>query len=169
MGVDGRTEDGQSIIEFVLLLPLIMGITILMIRMNGAIQVSIVNQKYARLQSIFNTHNSPFYPAQSGGYLKHRVSGMHHLTLGVAEDEIQGTQRPKAVEVTVARNRQLASQDARAKVKVRTTVSLCSFSHTLANGRDFYDAEALSGFDKQSNGKADPADVFRYCNSGDVQ
>ncbi len=44
-------ESGQSVLEFLLLIPLIVALTVLLVKMNAVIQVSIVNQQYARAQA----------------------------------------------------------------------------------------------------------------------
>ena len=53
-------EDGQSIVEFLVSLPLLVGLAVVLIRVNSAIQMSIVNQQYARAQTLNLTYNSPF-------------------------------------------------------------------------------------------------------------
>lgn len=178
MAVDVRAEDGQSIVEFVLLLPLMVGITILMVRMNGAIQVSINNQKYARMQTHFLAFNSPYYPQSN-----RRAEGMRRLTVGIGENALGegGRARPKAVEVFVGRKRSVAADasDApqsepakRAHVRIRTTVSLCSYSHDLKDGKKTYDADNLVAVDvaaNQSGETTNAGTIYDYCNGGGIQ
>lgn len=172
-------EEGQSIIEFMLLLPLMIGLTVMMIRINSAVNVSIVNQKYSRLASHFLTFNSPYFPATGSGSSEknQRRPGMHRLTTGIADNVIgAGSRRPKAVEVFVARNRTLASSasnaagsepDSRANVRVRTTVTLCGFSHTLSDGKPHYESESLAKLGVGTSANA--GDIFRYCSGAGRQ
>jgi hypothetical protein len=173
-------EEGQSIFEFVILFPLLLGMTALLIRMNSVIQVSIVNQKYARLQTHFLTFNSPYFPSRATGTAgDNRVTGMHHLTVGVGDEAIgPGADRPRAVEVFVGRSPAAVAgaSDAansepplRAKVRVRTTVSLCSFSHTLSGGASFSEADRLRALDVQGASRGDAASIFNFCNWGEIQ
>lgn len=136
-----KSESGQSLIEFMFMLPLMLGLTVLLVRITTAIQVSIVNQKYSRMQVHALARNSPYYPSQRirNGLLD---SGTNRLTVGVSDDSTSGSGfvRPKATEILVARSRALASggsQDSgsvtsRADVRVRSTVTLCSSTHALS-------------------------------------
>ncbi|MEO5970142.1 MAG: hypothetical protein ABIQ95_09460, partial [Bdellovibrionia bacterium] len=53
-------NEGQSVIEFIFMLPLLIGMSTLLVNINTAIQMGIVNQQYARFQTLFLTFNSPF-------------------------------------------------------------------------------------------------------------
>ncbi len=173
MAVEVRSEEGQSIIEFLLLLPLMIGITIMMLRTNMAIQVSIGNQKYSRMQAHHLTFNSPYFPQTSASSQNQRAPGMHRLVVGVGEDAISnGKGRPKAVEVFVARSRSIASgssdqsgaePDSRANVRVRTTVALCSFSNRLGSGKPATDSKEWVKLDGSSNGNPDQGKIFKFC------
>ncbi|MBL7714789.1 MAG: hypothetical protein JNL01_04925 [Bdellovibrionales bacterium] len=137
MAVSG--EEGQSLVEFLLLVPLMVGISVLLVRMNTAIQVSLVNQKYARLQAHFLTMNSPYFP-RSDIRAKLVAANVNRQTVGVSDDKIDENSNtsPKATEIFVARSPAAAagaddsskSPTSRSRVRIRTTVTLCSASHS---------------------------------------
>jgi len=133
---------GQSLLEFLLLLPFLLGLTTLVIRANQAIQISIVNQQYARAQTHFITFNSPVYPDNRKGRRDDMVAaGYHAITLGVGEKAIgsgseDGDDIPEAPMQMVARSEQLAGGkpapqeevDRSGWVRVRNTITLCTGS-----------------------------------------
>jgi hypothetical protein len=51
-------EAGQSLLEFLLMFPMLLALVIVLIRVNTAIQISIVNQQYARAQTFVLTSNA---------------------------------------------------------------------------------------------------------------
>lgn len=53
---------GQGVVEFLFVLPVILLMSMFLVRTNTVIQMSIVNQKYARAQNLFLTYNSAEYP-----------------------------------------------------------------------------------------------------------
>jgi hypothetical protein len=55
-------EGGQSLIEFLFLLPLFGVVTAMVWKSTTAIQMSIVNQKYARMQALYSAYSNPNYP-----------------------------------------------------------------------------------------------------------
>jgi hypothetical protein len=59
-----KNTHGQSLIESILLFPILIGMTLFLIKSFQAIQASIVNQQYVRAQLIQKLFNSPFYPAE---------------------------------------------------------------------------------------------------------
>jgi hypothetical protein len=138
---------GQSLIEFLLLLPFLLAISILVIRANGAIQVSIVNQQYARAQAHFLTFNSPVYPdfGLSGTRQSDMAkNGINAITLGVSDKAIEGGEegqnQPEATMQMVARSASKAGPKPEAQqnseksgwVRVRNTITLCTGSHSFS-------------------------------------
>lgn len=144
-------EEGQSLVEFLLLVPLMVGISVLLVRMNTAIQVSLVNQKYSRLQAHFLTMNSPYFPRSD---IRSRLVqvGVNRQTVGVGDEKIEenSSAPPKATEIFVARSPAAAAgaddgskePTSRSRVRIRTTVTLCSMSHSYGG---FQSAQARSG------------------------
>ncbi len=143
-----RNESGQSVLEFVLMLPLLVGMAILMLRVNMAIQVSIANQKYSRAQTLFLAFNSAYFPQIDRWGLEQGAFPLNQLRLGVSEDKAptdeDATERfiPSAVTQIVARTKAKAGPDGNAQeepdkrglVRIRTTVTLCSQSHLISVG-----------------------------------
>jgi hypothetical protein len=150
-------SSGQSLLEFLLLLPFLLGLTILMIRANQAIQISIVNQQYARAQTHFITFNSPYYPDNRVGRRDEMIrNGVHAITLGVGEKSIGGDDEessdiPEAPMQMVARSEQKAGPKPAAQeesersgwVRIRNTITLCSGSLAFQSGGGFLDLKRI--------------------------
>ena len=131
-----RNEDGQSIIEFLLMLPLLAAISMMLIKVNTVIQVSIVNQQYARAQALSLTYHNSIYPRislQSTSVLS--PEEMSQMIMGVS-DNLSSDENffPEATTQSITRPGQPTGQDdpqelrprRRGNVRVRTTVSLCT-------------------------------------------
>lgn len=128
-------EDGQSIFEFLLMLPVLVGLTVILIRINSAIQVSIVNQRYARAHTLFLTFNHAFYP-RLGQKQKLANIASNQMVLGVSDNVApDGDEEyvPKASVQMIARNRRVQGSEApreepnlRTNVRIRNTVTLCT-------------------------------------------
>ena len=82
-------ESGQSLIEVLFLMPLVVVVVVLLYRSNAAIQMSIVNQKQLRGQALYVAMNSPTYPdlqmRRSGESSMERV-GYSAFVMGVTDD-----------------------------------------------------------------------------------
>ncbi len=137
-------ESGQSVLEFVFMLPILIGLVVVMVRSNTVIQMSIVNQKYTRAQALWLTFNSPHYPRlsfrQAGSPEDQFVQyGYNRMIIGMADQDVSET-GGKAVASTqvVARDAKLVGDGPsqtepldRAKVRVRTTVALCTQTNAI--------------------------------------
>jgi len=136
-------EEGQSVLEFLLMLPVMLGLVMLMLRVNSAIQVSIVDQQYARAQALFLTFGNPIFPQISQRWLNLDQKGYNQITMGVSDNltaSSGGTYVPEATTQNIARNRKVAAMGddspqtepnpdqggLRAFVRVRNTVTLCT-------------------------------------------
>lgn len=134
-------ESGQSIIEFMFLLPMLVGLAVLLVRVNTAIQISIVNQQYARQHVLFLTYSSPVYPRiriREDSFIER---GFNQMLIGVSENLApEGSYVPKASTKNIARKPKLGSNDVksepseRGEVRVRTTVSLCTQPNVINFG-----------------------------------
>lgn len=135
-----NSESGQSMIELLFLVPFCLGILFLMIRANSAVQTSIVNQQYARAQTLFLTYGSPVYP-RTGFQSVMTSGGFNQMVIGVADNLFDSDEdnfydqrvRPQAtVRTIVPRNKPRGSTEPqsepreRTDVRVRTTVTLCT-------------------------------------------
>lgn len=142
-----RDEEGQSVLEFLFMLPVMVGLVMLMVRMNQAIQVSIVNQQYARAQAHFLTFSSPIFPEIALRYAQLVGKNYNQMLMGVGDNIVPAdgsAYTPQATVQNVARNLAVAKQanndngiepdlgQGRAFVRVRTTVSLCTQINVVA-------------------------------------
>ncbi len=129
-------ESGQSLVEFLLIFPVLIGFIVVIVRINTAIQISIVDQQYARAQAWFITFNSPFYPpltdktgASTGG------GWFNQMVIGVSDNKApaNGQYTPQATVQLISRSLNVKGSDAnqeepdlRSKVRIRNTVTLCT-------------------------------------------
>jgi len=85
-----KNEEGQSLLEFLLVLPVLLGLVALMTRVNTAIQASLVYQQYARAQTTFLTFNSPVYPSLRLQASELNGKNYNQMTIGVSDNLITG-------------------------------------------------------------------------------
>lgn len=165
-------ERGQSVLEFVFMLPILIGLIVVMVRSNTAIQISIVNQKYARAQALWLAFNSPYFPRLSfrkaGGendqFIRH---GYNRMVIGMAEQPV-GDTGGKAIASTqvVVRggNTQGASGPSqtepidRSEIRIRTTVALCTQTNVVVTAQGIRPAEGDNIGEKS---------VFDFCRGND--
>src|SRR5262249_40646084 len=136
-------ERGQSILEFLLMLPLMVGLVVIMVRVNTAIQMSIVNQQYARAQALFLAINSPIYPSLGLQQSQLAGKGYNQMVIGVSENSYpldrDANVPPKASTLNVTRDpraldgRPQEEPPERAWVRIRDTVTLCTQSVVIGN------------------------------------
>lgn len=130
------SNQGQSLLEFLLFLPFVIGIIVVMIRMNSAIQISIVNQQYARAYLLQLAYNSAYYPTIS---LQQDMTQrrLNQIVMGISSNTPNTVTdySPAAPEQLVARNNQISAPNTpkeepatRALVRVRNTATLCTFT-----------------------------------------
>jgi hypothetical protein len=137
-------EQGQSLLEFLFMLPMMIGLIVLMTRVNTAIQASIVDQQYARAQTTWLTFNSPVYPNLRLQASELNGKNYNQMMIGVSDNLIGGSElHPEAQTTFIPRKRSLASRasddpqvepESRANVRIRNTVSLCTQPNVL-NGQ----------------------------------
>lgn len=151
----GTSESGQSIMEFLILVPLILGFTTLVINMNTAVQSAIVNQQYARLQTHFLTFNNAWFP--DNGFqtnLLQKKVGLFYM--GVAENPINQNGDTDAKAPIVRISRSLAADrvagasddertepDQRTKVRIRASSIICPQSLLLMGGNPILSASVV--------------------------
>ena len=138
---EGReSESGQSVLEFLLMLPMMVALVIILVRVNTVIQVSIVNQQYARAQALWLTFNSPVYPQ-----LRLRESQLtnkqyNQMVIGVSDNPAPpaGDYVPKASVQNIARKKNPGGSNEakeqpreRSQVRVRDTVTLCTQTNVV--------------------------------------
>jgi len=161
-------ERGQSIIEFLLMLPLFIGMVISLVKVSSAIQSSIVNQQYARLHALWLTFNSPYYPELrfTEGKDNHFFDqGINQMLIFVGEEAGQtleqqggggGNLKPSAPTQNIAKgaNARPASSNntnsrLRTKVRILNSVSLCTNDNNVKVGGRSVKASQMpnGGFD----------------------
>jgi hypothetical protein len=136
-----ESEHGQSVIEFALLLPVLVAMLMVLIRVNAVMQISIVDQQYARAQAWFLTYNSPYYPElKFHGSLINRKT--NQMVLGVSDtvydSDSSAEAIPEATTQLVTRSKRVRGSSAnketpasRSIVRVRNTVTLCTQTYWL--------------------------------------
>ncbi len=169
-------EGGQSVLEFAFLLPVLMGLVALMIKVNMAMQISIVNQQYARAHIHWLTFNSAIYPAISQRNVNFTPLGYNQMVIGVAgnpaPEESSESYRPIASTQNITRDpknknvtdEERAEPSERAKVRVRNTVALCTQSNVIGGdgGNHPITPDSLRTF---GEGQGLRAQIFQYCRS----
>ncbi len=172
------SDDGQSVLEFVFMLPILVGLIVVMVRTNSVIQMSIVNQKYARAQALWLTFNSPYYPRLSFRKSKDACGdfdsndqfiryGFNRMIIGMADQPVDDTGgKANAVTQLVARDSAKAGPEGpsqsepqdRAKVRVRTTVALCTQTNAIVTSQGLCAVTAANVGEKT---------VFDFCKGTD--
>ena len=173
LGELASDDSGQSLLEFLLLLPVLMGSGMILMRLNTSIQMSIVDQKYARAQALFLPHNSPYYPKiMRQADLFNKKS--NQMVLGVSDNnkksdsDGEDSYVPVASSYRIARNAAAAGPDGppqeepvkRGKVRIRNTISLCTHTITMQGAS----GGSLIRFDGNIPEVAN-AKAFLYCAS----
>lgn len=170
-------ESGQSLMEFLLLLPMMIGLVIVLVRVNTAIQISIVNQQYARMHALWLAFNSSVYPA-----LKMREASLtssehqdNQMVIGVSDNPApeEGTYAPTAATSYIARKKGAPdSSDAepsqRANVRIRDTVTLCTQINVIQSQGKFVPLLPMDPTGTQALGPYNLVEKpsFSYCRSG---
>lgn len=141
---------GQSILEFLLIIPTLIGFVSILIRVNTAIQISIVNQQYGRAQAHFLTYASAVYPDIGKQDRLIRYS-TNQLILGVEDFQTgENGGAPTATVQRITRSASVVAPDqpgeeptTRAKVRIRNTVTLCTPSFFLTTAATRLDTMPL--------------------------
>jgi hypothetical protein len=170
-------NEGQSVLEFLFMLPAVIGLVVVMTRINQAIQVSIVDQQYARAQVTFLTFNHPYYPEILMRYQQLVSKNYNQMMIGVADNITPADGSPYNPSATVQNitrsNRNPASQGSndpqvepaqRAMVRVRNTVSLCAAPVIVAPGTPLLAMASLSAqFSQPAQYNLSDSTKFDYC------
>lgn len=141
MGVEQKvSQRGQSTIEVLIVLPLFLALIGLTLKVNQAIQVSLVNQQYARAQALRLAGNSPVFPELrfrlQAGTNDFANGTIDRMIIGVSDDipsNAQGSFQPTATTQVINRQGKDTTGDPsqeeptlRGNLRVRTTVALCT-------------------------------------------
>lgn len=151
-----ESESGQSVLEFLLMLPMMVGLVVVLVRINTVIQVSIVNQQYARAQAHWLAFSSPIFPQISLRETWLTRQGYNQMIIGVSQNAASSggaDQRytPKAATHYIARRPNLGSNEAheepteRGLVRVRDTVTICTQPNVISSNGSSSPILALTG------------------------
>jgi hypothetical protein len=139
------------------MLPVLLGLIVVMVRSNTVIQMSIVNQKYARAQALWLAFNSPHYPrlslrtdgAPGDTFVKY---GYNRMVIGMAETPVDELNPQATASVQTVVRGGVPAPDGpsqsepidRAKVRVRTTVALCTQTNVIVTPEGLRPASAAN-------------------------
>jgi hypothetical protein len=171
------SRKGQSLLEFLLMLPVMFGMAALLIKFNTTIQVSIVNQQYARAQTLWLAFNSPVYPYLDLREDELTSGGFNQMLIGVSDnaapEEGEGQYVPKASVQNISRrpSRGLASDanqqepTERSMVRVRSTVTLCTQANVVAGAGRSVPILPLDGGRAAGPSNLTEGSRFEFCKS----
>jgi hypothetical protein len=132
MAADFKNEEGQSVLEFLLMLPMMVALVVILVRINTVIQISIVNQQYSRAQALSLSYNSSVYPLLRLRNPELTDKGYNQMILGVSSNKAERGYHPEAATHYIARKKGEPSGEdkkepkTRALVRVRNSVTLCT-------------------------------------------
>jgi hypothetical protein len=126
---------GQSMLEFLITLPLMVGLAMLMIRVNTVIQMGIVNQQYARAQTLYLAENGANYPQRMDITASLATHKYNQLVVGVSDNQqinggdvspVTATTYKIVPSTTTGYNDNARTEaNQRGNLRVRTSVTLC--------------------------------------------
>ena len=130
-------QRGQSVVEFLIFLPILVLFVVTTIQVNTAIQIAIVNQKYSRAQTFVLAANSAVYPDLQRRYGPGNFFGdkeIDQMNLGISDNKAVPGYFPTATVVRVSRrgkptgNNEEQKEDhtQRGLVRIRNNVTLCT-------------------------------------------
>ena len=138
-------EEGQSILEFCFMLPVMVGLAMILFRVNTTIQMSIVNQQYARAQALFLTFNHSIYPYRDLRFAQLTRKGYNQMVIGVSDNPAAvGGYSPAASTFTISKQPGGSEEtrkepERRSNVRVRTTVSICTQPNVIGPNQPILD------------------------------
>lgn len=172
-GQDGQS--GQSLLEFLLMLPLMIGLVLILVRVNTAIQVSIVNQQYARMHALWLAFNSPSYPNLNLRERQITRKKDNQMVIGVSDNapDGQGEYTPAAATAYIARKKGAPDSDdkeadKRALVRIRDTVTICTQPNLVTTAAGLQPVLPLDPETLRATGPYNLSEEprqFQYCSS----
>jgi hypothetical protein len=126
-------ESGQSILEFLLMLPMLVGLFLILLRVNQAIQVSIVDQQYARAHALWLAFNNPVFPQQKLRLGAITAQQDNQMVIGVS-DNTAPTDGSRKKGVHDSDDKESSK---RASVRVRDTVTICTQANVVQGKSGF--------------------------------
>lgn len=162
-------EEGQSVIEFLIMLPVVVGLAVFMVKVNTVIQMGIVNQQYSRAQALNFSYNSPVYP-----HLERRPHMIKlkydQILMGVKEYRAneEGDLRTESSTYKITKTggsveNQSESIHERSEIRVRNTVTLCTQMNLAGNGKPLIDLNEAYPFKPKGAVNLNEGTEFVYC------
>ncbi|GEM_PF-2023993 len=161
-----RGARGQSVVEFALLLPVLVGLFYILIQANSAITTAIVHQKYVRMRLHFMALNHRYYPQLDT--LSGRASDnvFQRWWIGIGDPVTYGLIDPptRAPEISIGRvsvaedqmpKEEYPSIQRRQKVRVRVAAFTCLAPTAAKFGQNY--SEGYLGEETFAGGN------YRYC------
>jgi hypothetical protein len=140
----GAGRSGQSMLEFLLTLPLLLGLTAIVWRVNQAMQISIMNQQHARAQALHLAQNSSIYPRKEmwKDMLFKSNPPSNQLIAGISSELVADDKAPKTTKQRILASSEGSAGDGandvdakkRSTIRVRSTISLCTQSNFIRSG-----------------------------------
>jgi hypothetical protein len=137
-------ERGQSLLEFLFLLPVLLGMVFILFRVSATIQMSIVNQKYIRSHMLNSNFNSAVYPRRERVVSDFAPYNYNRMVMGMGEEPVdeENEGRVDASVSMITRSKRLAGsrgpdQDEpveRSYVRIRNTIAMCTQFNVVSNG-----------------------------------
>lgn len=160
-----------------MVLPLMAGFFLILLRVNMAMQVSIVNQQYARSQALFLAYNSAVYPELRLQNSSLNEKRYNQMIIGVSDntppDDTGGKYQPRATTQNITQKKVGGSEEAhqeperRAAVRIRNTVTLCTQTNVIDEGGSYKPVIELTGDPRSlrvaGNSKLNERTLFDYC------
>jgi hypothetical protein len=154
------SEEGQSILEVVFVIPLLFAFIALIYKMNMASQAAINNIQYLRTQLFVLANNSSEYPRLQFRFKKYggpfAKEGHVRMVLGVSDPEaVKGqmySDDPSALEAipilqkinrpgtSVTGSQDAGEVSSRTEVRIRNTASICTQFNNVRSGSIWEDA-----------------------------
>jgi hypothetical protein len=178
-----KSESGQSVLEFLFMLPVLFGLALLMLKINTAIQISINNQQYARAQTLWLAFNSSVYPRIELREGELVSGGFNQMLIGVSENSAPNDDSPyvpKAPVQSISRRKPASGLSGlgsdgkqeepseRSMVRVRNTVTLCTQLNVLGGSGKTVPVLPLGGgpnFKATGPGNLNENSKFDFCGS----
>ena len=145
-----QSEEGQTILEIVIVLPFLFLFVGFLFKLNLAMQASINNTQFSHSQVFVLTGNSPEYPrlgfTQLNPQKAFKLVGQDMMVLGVSDPSaIESSNDPSSIDpipqiLNIARNKSVkgsedsGEQKKRADVRIRNTAAICTQLNVIPTG-----------------------------------
>src|SRR4051812_17762912 len=101
-----KNDEGQSVLKFLLMLPMMVALVVILVRINTAIQIAIVDQQYSRTQALALSYNSSVYPLLRLRNPHLTDKGYNQMILGVSSNKADSNDyKPEAATHYIARKK----------------------------------------------------------------